>query len=141
MISALVDQRTAAAAAFEHDHIAPLTVIDAHDVSALNQPLKLALATPRYANQDPITCISISHVPLQVLTNDAPYRMRRRNVLQMLCEIMLHGHLRILQSSSGIISDDLVNLVRRCWARNPIDRPSKRSRGCTCKLLMFRSTD
>jgi len=52
MINALMDQRTTTATAFEHDHIAPLIVIDVHDTSALNQPPTLALAAPRYVNQD-----------------------------------------------------------------------------------------
>ena len=61
-------------------------------------------------------------VPLQVLTDDSPYR--RRSVTRMLSEIMVYGHSHILQSSSRIISGDILDLVRRCWARNPIDRPS-----------------
>ena len=61
-------------------------------------------------------------IPLQVLTNDAPYR--GRSVIHMISEIMQYGHSRILQSSSGIISENLLSLVRRCWARDTIDRPS-----------------
>ena len=52
MINALVNQRATTAVAFEHDYIAPFTVIDVHDPFALNQPPTLALATPRYRNQD-----------------------------------------------------------------------------------------
>jgi len=52
MINAIMDQRTATPAAFEHDYIAPATVIDVHDASTLHQPPTLALATPRYKNQD-----------------------------------------------------------------------------------------
>ena len=52
MINALVQQRAATAAAFEHDYIAPLTIIDSHDPSVVDQPPALALATPRYKNQD-----------------------------------------------------------------------------------------
>ena len=71
----------------------------------------------------PISCIVLCHkVPLQVMTNDAPYR--GRNPIQILSRIMKDGHSRILDSLSGIISDDILNLVRRCWAHNPNSRPS-----------------
>jgi serine/threonine protein kinase len=221
MINALVDQRAATPAAFKHEYIAPLTIIDIPDASVLSQPLTLALATPHYENQDILRfCIrypdvsrlklliqaaeAIEHLHahnvihghihpdnilitddrnvavtdiavytearrcllfssdrkvkirrsfvyqapeflnpetdtfdpptkamdvfafgsliLTTLTNDAPYR--ERNLLHVLSEIMQHGHSGILLSSSGIISDDLLNLVRRCWAPNPIDRPT-----------------
>jgi len=52
MINAVLNQRAAVAAAFDHQYIGPLTVIEFRDTSTLNQHPALALATPRYENQD-----------------------------------------------------------------------------------------
>ena len=63
MINAVLNQRVAAAAAFEHQYIAPLTVIDVRDASTFNQQPTLALATPRYENRDILRfCIQFPNV-------------------------------------------------------------------------------
>jgi serine/threonine protein kinase len=89
MTNALVDQREATPAAFQHKYIAPLTVINIPDASALNQPPTLALATPRYENQDILSfCIrypDVSRLKLLIQAAVAIEHLHAHNVI--------HGHI------------------------------------------------
>lgn len=38
-------------------------------------------------------------------------------------EIVHHGHMRIPKPPTEVISDNLWNIIRKCWARDPAARP------------------